>query len=249
MIDRPRHLDACRRRRGAGFTLIELLVTMSIIAVVGSIVVVAFRGFAREARLSSGTNTVLAALGNARAQALKSNRLVLVALVPRMQEGGTQVVEIVTAQWSGDTFVYPGMVYLGPGGGTTTEVVDRFVPIPGIPVRQLPRGIKVAGPLYAESATIIAVNGANAGDRDSFWATQAHLPAIIIRDGNNTLLPNREAAGRILAVMFSADGSIVDANAESDSTLSYIDFDRNFPRISGMTQKEHVWSHPSESRT
>ena len=223
MIRRPEHPDVPRRRRIAGFTLIELLVVMAIIAVVGGIVIVAFRGFSREARLSSGTNVVLAALGNARAQALKNNRLVLVAFVPRMLEGGNQVVDIVTAQWTGDTFVYPGMIYLGPGGGITTEVVDRFVPIPGIPSRQMPRGIKVAGPLYADSATITSVSGVNAGDSDSFWATQAHLPAIVKRDDTNSPVPNPEAAGRILAVMFSSDGSIVDSNAQSDSTLSFID--------------------------
>ncbi len=50
-------------RRAGGFTLIELLVVMGIIVILIGLTVISVGAVARESRLSSGTNTVKAALG------------------------------------------------------------------------------------------------------------------------------------------------------------------------------------------
>jgi prepilin-type N-terminal cleavage/methylation domain-containing protein len=197
-------------QRGSAFTLIELLVVIAVIAIVGAIVLTAFRGIARDARLSSGTNTVIAALGNARALAMKNNRLVLVVFRPRMLDERTQVVEIVTAQWTGDTFVYTNDV-------GDLDIIDRFLPIQGAPVRTMPRGVKVAGPLYVE--TDLDNADPQTGFRDDQWGTQSELAKI-------TGLANSEAPGRLIGVMFSPTGAVVSSNAVSSADASYIDFDK-----------------------
>ena len=48
------------------FTLIELMVVVGIIAVLGGITALAYRGVAKDAKLSSAKNTVMAVLDNAR---------------------------------------------------------------------------------------------------------------------------------------------------------------------------------------
>lgn len=198
------------RRPASAFTLIELLVVMAIIAIVGAIVLAAFRGIAREARLSSGANTVVSALGNARALALKNNRLVLVAFRPRQLGEDNQVVEIVTAQWTGDTYVYDN----DQGG---YDILDRFQVIPGAPVRRLPRGIKVAGPLYAESDFSNASPDAQTEFRDDQWGTEAEFSKI-------RGLSTDEPAGRLIAVMFGPDGAVTPTNPRSSANAAYIDF-------------------------
>ncbi|MCH7602109.1 MAG: prepilin-type N-terminal cleavage/methylation domain-containing protein [Planctomycetes bacterium] len=215
-----RHFDRGGEKASRfGFTLIELLVVIAIISIISAIVSVSFLSIAREARLSSGTNVVIAAIGNARALAMKNNRLVLVVFRPRLLENRTQIVEIVTAQWTGESHI--DKTPLPP---LPTIVIDRFEPIEGVAVRRLPRGIKVAGPMYADSTTLIDVNGTQAGDLDSYWSTQAHLPSII---QSRPLDDKSEPAGRLIGIMFSPDGSTISVNAQSDASASYIDFDRD----------------------
>lgn len=208
-----------------GFTLIELLVVIAIISIISAIVSVSFLSIAREARLSSGTNIVISAIGNARALAMKNNRLVLVVFRPRLLENGTQIVEIVTAQWTGESFLDTSIF--------PQTVLDRFEPIEGVAVRRLPRGIKVAGPMYAESTGILDVDGTDAGDLDSFWSTQAQLPAI---NQSNPTDDKSEPSGRLIGIMFSPDGTTISVNSQSDATASYIDFDRDrLHRVEGVT--------------
>lgn len=224
-----RHFDDVRKKASRpGFTLIELLVVIAIIAIISSIVTVSFLNISREARLSSGTNVVISAIGNARALAMKNNRLVLVVFRPRLLENRTQIVEIITAQWTGESFL----------DDISIDVIDRFEPIEGIAIRRLPRGIKVAGPMYLESTAFLDVNGAQAGDLDSYWSTQAQLAGI------NQLSPldnTSEPAGRLIGIMFNPDGTTVSVNAQSDASASFIDFDRDrLHRIEGSTYDYNI---------
>ena len=97
----PAALSSSTRRPLGGFTLTELLIVMGVIGVLSTLTLVAVRVIARDARLSSATNTVMAALDNARALAMKRNKPVLVAFYPEV-EGRRSRVEIITAAWAGD---------------------------------------------------------------------------------------------------------------------------------------------------
>jgi prepilin-type N-terminal cleavage/methylation domain-containing protein len=130
-------------RPSRGFTLVELLVVMGVIGVLSTLTLVSFRAIIRDARLSSATNTVMAALDNARALAMKRNQPVLVAFYPRV-EGGQSRVDIITAAWTGDSLV----AEVGTSGNS--RVFDRFRPVSEVPIRSLPPRVKVAGPAYAD---------------------------------------------------------------------------------------------------
>ena len=78
-------------RPGSGFTLTELLVVMGIVIVLATLTVMGVRGIARSARLASATNSVMAALDNARALAMKTNTIVLVVFRPRLEGNNKQV--------------------------------------------------------------------------------------------------------------------------------------------------------------
>lgn len=192
------------RRPGLlGFTLVELLVVMGVIAVLGSITVISIRTISRDARLSSGKNAVLAALGNARATAIKRNKIVAVVFRVKYDTSRPtepQHTEIVIAEWRGDCYVS----YQGAYGGSALEVftIDRFMPIEDIPPRSLPVGIKVAAPFYDI-------------DSDDTWITQPEF--VEIRRSN-------EAAGRLIGVMFAPDGTVLAHNPLSDSRCFYVDF-------------------------
>ena len=83
------------RRRA--FTLTELLVAIAIIGILAAITVVGIRAISKDAKLASGKNTVMAVLANARARAIKDNRIVLVAFRPRLVGENKQIVEAVLA--------------------------------------------------------------------------------------------------------------------------------------------------------
>jgi prepilin-type N-terminal cleavage/methylation domain-containing protein len=189
-------------RDSRGFTLAELLVVMGIIAVLGALTVLSYRGIAKDAKLASGRNTVAAVLDNARGLAMKNNRLVLVAFRPRLEGYNAQYVECVFAQWTGESVV------ANVTGFTSPQVVDRFAPIPGVPSRSLPRGIKVAGPFYGD-------------DLDSIWLATSHLPRINQSTGNG------EAPGEVIGVMFAPDGTAVTRNSATDCVRFFIDFDND----------------------
>ncbi|NNF44221.1 MAG: prepilin-type N-terminal cleavage/methylation domain-containing protein [Phycisphaerales bacterium] len=183
----------------SGFTLAELLVAMAIIAIIAAVTVIAVGQIAKDARLSSGTNAVTAALDNARALAIKRNGIVMVAFRPR-EDGVEQFVEVVTARFTGEA--YPVNV------GGNRSVVDRFEVIPDVPARALPVGIKVATPAFDNND-------------DETWVTQTHLPKIDEATGLG------EAPGLMLAVMFGPDGATLSRNPRTDSNRAFIDFDRD----------------------
>jgi prepilin-type N-terminal cleavage/methylation domain-containing protein len=190
----PAALSSSMRRPSRGFTLVELLMVMGVIGVLSTLTLVSIRAIARDARLSSATNTVMAALDNARALAMKRNQPVLVAFYPRV-EGGQSRVDIITAAWTGDSLVAD----VGTSGNSTSHVFDRFRPVSDVPIRSLPPRVKVAGPAYAD-------------DLDHEWLVMTELtrPA--------------EPLGQLVGVMYGPDGSTLLVNSANDSDFSWIDF-------------------------
>ncbi len=133
------------------FTLVELLVVMAIIAIIGGITVFSVREIFRDAKLSSGVNTVMAALDNARSLAMKNNKLTCVAFRAQRDEDDEVYVEAVTAEFTGEVYTVSGSL-----------ATDRYAPVKGAPVRRLPSGIKVAAPAFL-------------GNSDEYWMTQSEL--------------------------------------------------------------------------
>ncbi len=176
---------------------------MGVIGVLSTLTLVSIRAITRDARLSSATNTVMAALGNARALAMKRNRPVLVAFYPRV-EGRKSRVDVMTAVWTGDSFVAEVSYPTRPND---RPVFDRFRPLPEAPVRSLPAGIKVAGPDYAGYA-----DHAGLGlDQDSVWLVMTELTK------------SGEAPGKLVGVMYAPDGTTLLNNAANDSDFFWID--------------------------
>jgi prepilin-type N-terminal cleavage/methylation domain-containing protein len=200
----------CRPPRRA-FTLAELLVAVGIIAILVTLTTIAVRGIAKDARLSSAENAVIAALDNARALAMKENSLAMVVFRPRLQGDDEMFVEAVAMQWNGETYVNPS--------GSGFPIIDRFVPVEGIAPRRLPVGIKVAAPLYGT-------------DDDGIWTTQSHLPAI---DPSSPVGAPNEVPGAMIAVTFAPDGTVVTRNSQTDSHRFWPDFENDPGAIPTLT--------------
>jgi len=75
------------QRRASGFTLIELVVTIAIASVLLMIGVPSFVAFQRNSELTSATNSLVAALGAARGEAMKRGRQAVV--IPRTSNNWT----------------------------------------------------------------------------------------------------------------------------------------------------------------
>lgn len=203
------------------FTLIELLVVMGIIAVLAGVTALGFRGVAKDAKLASGKNTLMTALDNARALAIKNNRVVLVVFRARWDPNNSdqrQQTEIVLTQWNHES-VREGAF-----------VLDRFVPIPNVPVRTLPAGIKVAGPFY-DFAT-----GNPNFITDEVWITQTEFRARFASP--------METPGRLFGILYSPNGDVITRNPLSDCDQIYVDFD-NDRQEQGQYRRELQPSLPS----
>ncbi|MCI0365307.1 MAG: hypothetical protein L0Y44_15670 [Phycisphaerales bacterium] len=203
----------------------ELLVVIGIIALLGTLTVVSFRAVAADAKLSSGKNTVMTVLDHARGLAMKRNKIVMVVFRPKL-DGSQQYLEAVFVEHKAT-----GRACLPPFPGSqqtewcpvcttgTTRcprVVDQFAPVPNVAARRLPSGIKVASPGYGAEA-------------DDLWFTPSHFPAM-------TQSTSIEIPGRMIAVMYGADGSVITRNSATDSERSWVDFDNDgFQTIGGGT--------------
>ncbi len=147
------------------FTLTELLAAMAIIAIIAGVTAISVRTIARDAKLSSASNTIAAALDTARGLAIRDNKLTVLVFRPRLDGSSRQYIELVTAHWTGES--HPNVPNIG--------VVDRFVPVPGVNVRRLPNGIGVAGPQYG-------------GAMDHIWQTCSYFPGITTGEPAGALL-------------------------------------------------------------
>ncbi len=131
---------------------------MVVMAVLAGLSAIAYRGIAKDMQMSAAVNTVTAALDNARSIAIKNNRYVMTVFRPRLDDSGTtQYIELVLAQWTGDSAS-------ANNGGDNIWTYDRFVPVPKVNVRTIGGGVNVAGPGYGT------------GDDDQWW-TCSYLPA------------------------------------------------------------------------
>ncbi len=194
-------------RQREAFTLIELLVVMGVIALLSVLTLVAVRRIAADARLAMGTNAVVTAVTQARTLAIKEHKVVLVVFRSRLIGPNEQVVEASLAEWTGDTYT---------NNGPFDPLIDRFTLIPNTPIRRLPAGISVAGPMYHRLAE----------SDDDLWSPLSHLPGIDQTTGDG------ETPGRPVGVMFGPNGSLLMRNSQSDSNRTWVDYndDRLFRR-------------------
>jgi prepilin-type N-terminal cleavage/methylation domain-containing protein len=204
------------------FTLTELLAVIAIIVVIASVTVLSVRGVAREARLSSAVNTVTSALDHGRAMAIRDETYVAVAFRARPVGSNKQQIEIVTARWTGES---PLLQSAG-----STHVIDRYVPIPGVASRRLPPGISIASPIYEAQPYMGAV-----GDfSDRIWGWASFLPTVAAAQGPS--IGPGDPPGRIFAVIYSPDGTVVLRNSKSRSIRMFIDFNNDgIQQVAGCT--------------
>ena len=114
-----------------GFTLVELVVVIIIIALIAGFSAMAYSKIAKNMRLSTAKNTIISALDNARAYAIKNNRYVITVFRPKLSgDGSEQYYECVVADWDGDSANSGDWTY------------DRFIPIDGQKPKNLPIGIR-----------------------------------------------------------------------------------------------------------
>jgi prepilin-type N-terminal cleavage/methylation domain-containing protein len=196
--------SACDRR---AFSLTELLVVMGVIALLAALTTVGYRTIAKDAKLASAKNTVMAVLDNARSLAMRENQLVMVVFRPRREGTREQYIEAVLARWSRQSIVFNIQ-------GSGPAIVDRFVPVTGIAPRRLPLGIQVAAPRYAAAISAASQN------EDMGWFTMSHLPTIR-EDGTG------EAPGVMIAVVFNARGETVVRNPVTDNGRFWVDFNND----------------------
>src|SRR5262245_23234935 len=189
------------------FTLTELLVVIGIIAVLAGITVVGYRSIAKDAKLASGKNAVMAVLDNARAMAIKRNKIVMVVFRPRIEGDREQYIEAVLTEYTGRSRAVP----VAFAGGPSNQIVDIFAPIPRTATRRMPTGLKVAGPGYGS-------------DDDFLWETQSHLPSIM-QTGPDA--GSGEAPGELLAVMYASNGTVITRNPVTDSARAFVDFNND----------------------
>jgi type II secretory pathway pseudopilin PulG len=196
-----KHVSPRRRT----FTLTELLVVMGVIGTLSVLTLIGVRKISKDARLALGTNTVVAALNEGRALAIKEHKDVVVAFMARLDESGDQVVEVVLASWTGDSYLNTSQ------GGGRADVIDRFLPVAGVPVRRLPKGISVASPFYHSTDTA----------NDDKWEPLTYLPWVDQDTGDGELI------GQPPGVMFAADGTRILRNSHADTSRSWIDFNND----------------------
>ena len=201
-----------------GFTLIELLVVMGILVVLAVLTGVSVSQLSRESRLSSGVNQVVAALGAARSYAIQNNATVMLTFtvnVDRDALGQGEIVEIVLSKASGE---------ISTRYSSQQWYDERYVPIPGLPAVQLPRGIKVAGPLN----TAYVGGGSGTPPSDELWVTQPGGKWRVIGDGSIV----SDEIGRQIGVIFGPDGTmltrnVMGAGGSGAVVWPYLDADRN----------------------
>ena len=192
----------CRR----AFTLTELLVVMGIMAVLAVLSAMAVKSVSEDVKLAGATNQIMTFLGNARAEAIRKNRCVLVVFRARPLADSRQVTYATAAEWTGRF-----RVIAGAAGGGLDVVNEPYLPSPTLESIELPAGIKVAAPRsdFAQAGRYI---------------TQPEF--------SNTLSGVMER-GRMFGILFAADGTLATRNpaaptANAGYASAYVDWDRPF---------------------
>lgn len=237
---------ACRR--SAAFTLLELLVVMGILLVLATLTAISVGKVTRDAKLANATNVLVAALGNARAIAIRDNSYVLVSFRIALDRGNRnlprlpQTVQVVTSRWTGQV-VTPNTP-IPPNQGIEmpdTEDVfgERFLPVPGVPQRELPTGIYVAGPGFfrgAEGTFSGSSSTSSWGASDQFWFTQ---PTFVGSINSSNQPPTydldrtRTEVGNSIGVMFGPDGRMVSRIGEQVTEVDTVN-----------SQDNNAWAKP-----
>ncbi|MFK7959437.1 MAG: Tfp pilus assembly protein FimT/FimU [Phycisphaerales bacterium] len=198
------------QRAPRGFTLIELLVTMAIIATIATLSVISFGAIFKDTRVSSGANSVLSAVAEARSIAIRTGQPTAVVFRAVWDPNNPEVpqyTEAVYATWRGEQeFV--------PFSSNPAEYADIFEIVPDVRPRRLPEGIKVAGPFYANE-------GFQGPEADLEWITQ---PEFQFTDPAAIGGADEEFFGQLIGVLFGSDGEIMTANRRSFAREAFVDF-------------------------
>ena len=179
------------------FTLVELVVVIIIIALIAGFSAMAYSKVAKNMRLSTAKNTIIAALDNARAYAIKNNRYVITVFRPRLSgDGSEQYYECVVAEWNGDSSNAGDWTY------------DRFVPIDGQKPKNLPTGIGVAAPGIALNADhiwwVCTYLPSNAVIKNSLL--MGEMVGILYNPEGRVVVRNAESGSDRIWVDFNRDG-------------------------------------------
>ena len=223
------------------FTLMELLAVMGIIAILGVVITTSAQRISKDAKVAGATNKVLAALGEARAIAIRDRATVLVGFTVRrptyratsnspetIDYSKPQQTEIVIAKATGRVG-FPGVATTGswtvvyPAAAIDDLLLEEFQPVAGLSPMLLPAGIKVAG----SAADIGDINEIG---QDDYWLSQP-----VLRSPVDLLLSER---GTTVVIRFAQDGSMQTRNpsltanltssvTDTSSVAPWIDFNRN----------------------
>ena len=240
------------------FTLLELLVVMGIMMILAVLTAISVGKVTRDAKLANATNGVVASLGSARAIAIRDNAYVMVTfrVAPSRQSRAVprepQVVQIVTARWTGEVVdsntplpnpnpTGAERMPFNPITGNPDTSADRFIPVPGVPTRDLPAGVLVAGPAFG------FVIDTSVGQNDRQWRTQPRFAGTVnLAVTPPTYTPDlaRTELGWAIGILFGPDGRVLSRNPEQVLELetssggnqnafvkAWVDYDGNgFPR-------------------
>jgi hypothetical protein len=125
-----------------------------------------------------------------------------------------QVVQVVTARWTGEVLTrntYGSTPPPALAQFPDDVFADRFIPVPGVPTRELPAGILVAGPAFG------FVTDTAPGQNDQQWRTQprfAGTPNFSVNPPTYVADPVRTELGWAIGVLFGPDGRVLSRNPE-----------------------------------
>ena len=198
--------------RRSAFTLIELLAVVAIIGLLSVATIASYQSIANDVRSAGAVEQVKAALARGRGRAIETGRSTVVAFRPVFTSPGVQQLEIVLAQFAGNTYDW-----IADGEGSLPEgaklPLARFVPISGDNPELLSPGVGVAATGHrfsdVEGDDQLACSG------DAQYLTTSNLLGV---QG----IP--EAPGIIPAVLFGRDGSVAAIIQEAQAEWCFIDF-------------------------
>ena len=224
------------------FTLMELLAVMGIIAILGVVITTSAQRISKDSKVAGATNKVLAALGEARAIAIRDRATVLVGFTVRrptyratsnspetIDYSKPQQTEIVIAKSTGRVG-FPGVATTGswtvvyPGAAINDLLLEEFQPVTGLSPMLLPTGIKVAG----SAADIGDINEIG---QDDYWLSQPALPISpadpVIRERGTTVVVRFAQDGSMQTRNPSLTANLTSSVTDTSSVAPWIDFNRN----------------------